>query len=188
MSIDAGNFRAWFEDVLASLYKQHDAGFAIVMIAFPILERYLRQKVKLSPEADLTNDFFDKLCTILSELPIDKARDFWSVYRNGILHQVTFSPKTKKLKPLPCGALSHQVARLKVDAGGFFLNPVAFAKRVTEVVKADFSTFEGVGGGSSPPLPQVYDIPLAGLTAVSGVASTVTGYVLGTAAPPPWKS
>jgi hypothetical protein len=103
------------------------------------------------------------------------------------LHQVTFSPKTRKRTPLPPGALSHQVARLRIDAGCFFLNPVDFAQRVTEVVKKDFPTFEGVSGGSSPPLAQVYDIPLVGLTDVSGVAS-MPGYVLGTAAPPSRKS
>jgi hypothetical protein len=74
MSIDAANFRALFEDVLASLYKQRDAGFAIVMIAFPILERYLRQKVRLSPERDLTDDFFVKLCEIFPRATTRQAR------------------------------------------------------------------------------------------------------------------
>jgi hypothetical protein len=44
MSVHLENFRLWFVRVLEGLYQQREAGFAIMMISFPLLDRYLRQK------------------------------------------------------------------------------------------------------------------------------------------------
>lgn len=182
MSIDGQNFRSWFGDVLANLYENHHAGFAVVMVAFPILERYLRQKTNLTQEQSLSDAFYDELRVVFSELSSgDMARQFWSVYRNGILHQVTFSSKSRKQNPLPNGVLSYDVNRLTIDhRGNFFMNPVAFAKQVVEVVEANFSTFEGTGNSSAPPLPVVHRLPVAGNTEPSGAPV----YVLGTGVRP----
>jgi hypothetical protein len=61
MSDHLENFRSWFVQVLEQLYQQRAAGFAITMIAFPLLERYLRQKVGLTPENRLSPEFFAEL-------------------------------------------------------------------------------------------------------------------------------
>jgi hypothetical protein len=58
MSDSRENFDAWFVNVLESLYPRREAGFVILMIAFPLLERYLRQRVGLPAEDDrLTTNF-----------------------------------------------------------------------------------------------------------------------------------
>ena len=46
MATDRENFQAWFVKPLKKLYKNPDAGFPIMMIAFPLLERYLRRLKK----------------------------------------------------------------------------------------------------------------------------------------------
>jgi hypothetical protein len=175
LSVEVGNFRSWFVEVLTGLYEQPNAGFAILMIAFPILERYLRQKVRIASGVDLDDRAYDELARLFPELrDKDSARRVWHVFRHGILHQTTFSSRTKRGKALPAGVLSHEVARLEIDANGTLLvNAVDFSKRVIEIVEADFATYVGAGGGSALPLPTVSYIPARG----------PTGYVLGTAAP-----
>jgi hypothetical protein len=43
------DFELWFGRMLEDLYPNRDAGFVIVMTVFPLLERYLRQKLNLPP-------------------------------------------------------------------------------------------------------------------------------------------
>lgn len=33
------NFKAWYVEILRSLYPQREAGFVILFVAFPLLER-----------------------------------------------------------------------------------------------------------------------------------------------------
>ena len=35
-------FKQWYADVLDRMYPDRDAGFAIMLITIPILERYIR--------------------------------------------------------------------------------------------------------------------------------------------------
>jgi hypothetical protein len=145
------NFRAWFVDVLEQLYPIQTAGFAITMIALPLLERYLRQRANLTAEDDrLTPAFYRELLTLFPELETQtQAKDFWQVYRNGILHQVAFSQKTSAL---PAGALTHTDIGISITPeGDFRLNPADFAKRITAQILADFRAFEGLGS-SAPTL------------------------------------
>ena len=87
MSVNLEYFRSWFVRLLESLYPQTDAGFAITMIAFPRLERYLRQKVQLTPKDSLSSAFYDELYGLFPELQSAvKVSEFWQIYRNGILH------------------------------------------------------------------------------------------------------
>ena len=142
------NFRAWFVDVLERLYPIQTAGFAITMITLPLLERYLRQKANLSAEDDRLNAaFYAELLALFPELKSEsKAKEFWQVYRNGILHQVAFSQKTSAL---PAGVLSRHEAGISFAPGGeLVLNPVDFAKRITAQILAHFPTFEGVGSNA----------------------------------------
>jgi hypothetical protein len=159
--------------VLEQLYLQQGTGFAIVMIAFPLLERYLRQKAGLGtknlPQGSL---FYRQLFSLFPELKTqDKAFEFWQVYRNGLLHQVAFSTGTGR----PRGELSGDWPHISINAAGDFrLNPVDFAKRIIHQIEADFVTFEGVGS-VAPSLATVWAVPLDHTVAVvAATQATVT--------------
>jgi hypothetical protein len=138
------HFDSWFVNVLESLYEARDAGFVIMMTIFPLLERYLRQRSGIPGENDrLTDKFFDELRGIFPALgDADQARAFWQVYRNGLLHQGTFSQQVT----LYYGVASHDIPEtILIDktAGNFVVHPVRFAKQVLEQIGNDFSTYEG---------------------------------------------
>lgn len=67
---DIANFRSWFVDPLAKLYKETTTGFPVVMIAFPILERYLRQRLNIDAKVQLTpqTGFYRELFALLPAL------------------------------------------------------------------------------------------------------------------------
>jgi len=196
MSDNLENFRSWFVRVLEGLYPQPEAGFAIVMIAFPLLERYLRLKVNLAPNVVLNDSFFRELIRLFPQLdtPDTKiARDFWSVYRNGALHQVTFSSETKNRRPLPAGAFSGVPGLYVAPDGGFFLHPADFAKRVTQEIEADFATLEGAASGAPPlatpgaiPLDAavLQTVPVLSIHATTAPQAGLGGYIWGTSAKP----
>ncbi len=158
MTTHHDNFRSWYVDTLEFLYPRREAGFPILMIVFPLLERYIRQKVGLPPQSQLTDKFYDELRNMFPELT-DKAtaEQFWQVYRNGLLHEVTISRQNRKGDQMPVGRVSHDRPRISVDPdGSFWIHPVDFAKRVTEVIEADFATFEGVVSASQLPSEKVH--------------------------------
>ena len=68
MSTHRANFDAWYKEVLDLLYPRRDAGFAILLVAFPLLERYLRQKTGLTSDQNLSDAFFDGE-ELLADLP-----------------------------------------------------------------------------------------------------------------------
>jgi hypothetical protein len=151
------HFRAWYVKTLESLYPVRDAGIAILMISTPLLERYLRQKNKRTPDDQLNDACMDTLRSIFSVLP-DRAAAwrFWQIYRNGFLHQATLSLRTRAGTALPSSELTHDIAQpLAVRAdGSFVLQPVLFSRRVVETIEGDFATFVGAGT-PAPRLPEV---------------------------------
>lgn len=151
------NFRSWYKSVLTRLYPDRDAGFVILMTAFPLLERYLRQKVKLGNKAALDDKFFNQLVNFFPALlSKDNAKNFWQVYRNGLLHEVTLSTENRKGTGMPTGWLSHDRPSIEIEQDGSFLvNPVDFTERVLAIIEADFSTFETNILPSVDPLPTV---------------------------------
>ncbi len=117
----------------------------MMMIAFPLLERYLRQRIGLTIQVQLNDAFYDELIHLFPELK-DKAtaKQFWQVYRNGLLHEVTMSLQDRSRNPMPVGSLSHDVPGLSRETdGSFFVQPIDFAKRVVQIIEGDFATFEG---------------------------------------------
>lgn len=142
------NFKLWYTRILKSLYDDTNAGFVILMIAFPLLERYLREKSGVYQE-DLSKKFYDELCKIFPALKTDRiAKDFWQVYRNGLLHQAALSEKTKWGRTMPKAWLtSEDIEQIKFDENKktFWINPNGFAQKVVEVIEKDFQTFEGQG-------------------------------------------
>ena len=151
------NFKAWYADILTSLYPRREAGFAILMIAFPLLERYLRQKLQLPAQATLNNSFYDELIQLFPQLQ-DRttAKKFWHVYRNGILHEVTLSKINRRGNLMPVGSLSHNNAIVSIESDGrFFIHPVLFSQHVVQTIENDFTVFERT---DTSPLPKAKEI------------------------------
>jgi hypothetical protein len=149
------NFKSWYIATLERLYPHRDAGFAILMIAFPLLERYLRKKVKLSPNDNLSDLFYAELALLFPVLSNNStAKDFWQVYRNGLLHEVTLSQENRRGNEMPVGWVSHDKPMVSIEDRSFWIHPVDFTIKVIETIQNDFKTFEGVEGSISQ-LPRV---------------------------------
>jgi hypothetical protein len=147
MSQHFDDFKRWFSDIVAGLYPNDHAGFAILMITIPVLERYLRQKSGIY-EKELNTSFYDELRRVFPTLPDnDAAKQFYHIYRNGLLHQVTLSQRNWRDQPMPKASVSRDYPQaLKIDASGSFLvHPVKFAEKVIQTIEDDFTTFEGRG-------------------------------------------
>jgi len=156
------NFEAWFGSQLAALAGNRHAGFVVTMVAFPLLERYLKQSSRAEPNSE---PFNDALLRVLPELQTrSNANLFWSIYRHGLLHNVALSKETH--------GLSHNKPTVEIWPNGqVWLNPDLFAERVLGVIRSDFGTFEkGVS------LPTVSALP------VQGIPGAYTPY-LGTGMP-----
>lgn len=153
------NFNSWFKDILATLYSNREAGFVILMVVFPLLERYLREKSGVH-EDSLNDSFYNELCRLFPLNTKETASQFWQVYRNGLLHQVTLSQRSRKGIQMPDGWVSSDVDILSIDNNGnFWVHPAKFAQRVVQAIEDDFATFEG-GHSANHPLPKVYQFNL----------------------------
>lgn len=155
MNENFDNFSSWYKAILEHLYPCRNAGFAILMIAFPLLERYLRKKFKLSPKDNLSDSCYAELALIFPVLSnASTAREFWQVYRNGLLHEVTLSQQNRNEKEMPVGRVSHDKPMITFKDGSFWIHPVDFTKKVIETIQNDFKTFEGLEDSQSQ-LPMV---------------------------------
>ncbi len=145
MVTDFENFKSWYADPLLTLYPDRNLGFVILMVAFPLLERYLRHKSGLTHKDNLNDGFMDELCKMFPD-SLDNctvAKEFWSIYRNGILHQVTLSRVNPKGTVMRDGGLSHDIdSAISVESGNFLVHPVHFSKEVLHKIENDFATFE----------------------------------------------
>ena len=158
MSHNRENFRLWYSRILEELYRDGNAGFAILIIALPLLERYLREKSGVHEAVQLDTRFYSALRQIFPALQDDvTATHFWHIYRNGLLHQVTLSQSRGRVS-MPDAWVSSKVAAVTVDQNGdFWVHPAKLAKIVVDTIEADFTTFEG-GSSISHPFPVVHAI------------------------------
>lgn len=149
---DRRNFEDWFGVNLERMIADTNAGFICAMVAFPLIERYLRRASKSEPG---TRAFNDALLLFLGELrTAENADRFWGVYRHGLLHTVELNRRGDWL--------SHETQIIVLNGDRFLMNPALFARRVLDTVRANFDKFALEG------LPQVADIPVA----VAGFATT----------------
>ena len=162
MKLHQGNFKAWYADVLEGLHADQRGGIAAFMITLPLLERYLRLKSGLKPKDRVDKpEFWENLRMMFPALPdAQAAKDFWSVFRHGFLHQATLSLETHGADELPGARLTHMVPDpLIVGAdGSFTVNPVSFSRAVVSAVEQDFRTFVG-DESKAPPLEKVGEQP-----------------------------
>src|SRR5437660_2215201 len=141
MAKNYDNFVKWFREPLNSIYGNPYAGFAILMISLPILERYLRQKSGVFEKKSLDDHFRQALLNMFPSLKdTDTARKFWEVYRHGLLHQATL-----KAGDMLLGVAVHGEAQeIEFDGHVFTVSPIKFSKKVVEAIEANFPTYEGV--------------------------------------------
>jgi hypothetical protein len=156
MASNKETFKLWFSDIIKYLAKNEGAGFSILMITFPLLERYLRSKSNLSAIDPLNSHFYDELLNSFPELN-NNAVKFWNVYRHGILHVATFSKQNRKRDEMPNGGVSRDIKEIiKIDSNGnFCVNPVQFAERVINIIENEFSIFEALGVSGIPNIATV---------------------------------
>lgn len=82
---------AWFIRPLEN-FSAEDA-FACLMMILPLIEKYLRFKLRINDEiTQLKFTKGGKLCKELGfflSISSDEAFQFWSIFRNGLLHRAT---------------------------------------------------------------------------------------------------
>jgi len=174
MKQDYDNFIKWFEEPLKYLYENDNAGFVILMVSLPLLERYLREKSGVH-EGKLNDSFYKRFAEIYPSLN-DRgiAKKFWQIYRNGLLHQATLSLKAKNGTIVLAAGVHGDAPEIKHEGYGadgevFTISPRKFSEKIVLTIKSDFATFEGTGSANHP-LPQI--LPETGVSGWSGKKPT----------------
>ena len=153
MTFTKDDFRNWFREPLETLFPKEHAGFPIMMITIPLLERYLRSKSRIFEASSLSQPFYDKFKEMFPVFNghLDSEKRFWQVFRHGIMHQATLSLKNTPHIQMPgFGWLSGEVEMLEIKNGDLWVNPVSFSKHVLETIENDFDIFLSVGANSHP--------------------------------------
>jgi len=167
--MDKPRFIAWFVEPLEKLYEMK-AGFPILLISFPILERYLRE-VSGCAEKNLSDSFHYCFIERFQEIEsVDQSRQFWKVYRHGLVHQLTFSLQLFKGEKIPpaCITFDQDEAIQVLDEGELSINPIAFSKKIiTEIIR----NFEKMEGMHSPNHPTPFVFTQQNIENITGTAS-----------------
>lgn len=152
------DFGRWIRDPVRRLLKQKHAGFALAMISFPVLERLLRGKSGVAGNPlkdDYSARFYLALTDCFPELRDPPsgtfrhvAQVFWNGFRNGILHQATFSTKqiTVKRNQQPSAWCVFQLktgVAIKVSYSKRIIavDPFAFSEVVLSLIESDFESY-----------------------------------------------
>ena len=142
MKQDHDNFVKWFKEPLSRLYKDSHAGFAIVMLSLPILERYLREKSGVCEQRNLDDRFHQEFLNMFPSVnDMPTSRKFWEVYRHGLLHQATLKAHDTVLS----AAVHGGAAEIEFDGKVFTVSPIKFSEHVVNTIEGDFATYEGAG-------------------------------------------
>lgn len=167
MKSDRQLYTEWFADVLEELYLMK-AGFPIMLVVLPILERYLREKSGVG-EGRLGKEFYSELIEVFPVLTSNAiAKSFWHIYRNGLLHQLTFSRQNSKKKEMPSACITFdQDSALRIlDSNRFSVNPISFSQRVNEEILRNFDHMKSRESPSHP-WAHVFHSEQDGLTGTS---------------------
>jgi hypothetical protein len=156
-------FDNWFAEPLALLNTQPHGAFAVLMLALPLTERYLREKSGCR-EGDLDDRFYTEFVKLFPTVANDLAKKFWHCYRNGLLHQATFSRQNRKGVIMPQAWISSRLpitpAIINYDPANdvFVLLPKEFSEEIVRVIRADFHAFLGSGSPNHPPAKVEYPL------------------------------
>lgn len=148
MNDNRTNFAKWFKGPILKLQRDSETGFILVMISLALLERYLRQKSGLG-EGRVNAKFLNELTDLFPMLKSDPllAQKFWSVSRNGLMHQATFRSVWGGNKVTM--GLHENAPMIEHQKDGhddiFMISPKEFSRRVLQTIEDDFPTFEASG-------------------------------------------
>jgi len=157
-------FENRFVEPLTLLNAQQHGAFAVLMIALPLTERYLREKSGCHEKPKLDDRFYTEFVKLFPELTMDLARKFWHCYRNGLLHQATFSGQNSQGVIMPQAWISSMLPGISStinydDANDVFvLLPKEYSEEIVRVIRADFQTFLGSGSPNHPPAKIEYPL------------------------------
>jgi hypothetical protein len=163
--VTSADFDLWFAKHIDHLNADPHGGFAVLMIAIPLLERYLREKSG-SHEGNLSTAFYVEFSKLFPTVPSTVVDQFWHCYRNGLLHQATFSKKPHKSRPAPGiwitsrSAAHPDIINFDSTQNVFHLLPKEFTEKVVATIRSDFATYQAPGSPSHPP-PTVRPAPPA---------------------------
>ena len=149
------DFKDCFVAPVARLLPEKHSGLPLLMIAFPLIDRYLRQKSGVR-EKNLRGargeSFWQELLAVFPALKTPKnAETFWDVYRHGIVHQATFSHKEKTGVKIGDAWLSDENEPIViVSPCKFHVDPRKFASAVLQIIEKDFLTFLGLDSVNHP--------------------------------------
>ena len=142
MKDNHNNFVRWFEEPLSNLYKNPHAGFAILILSLPILERYLREKSGVCEQPNLDARFHQEFLNMFPSVnDMPTSRKFWQVYRHGLLHQATLKAHDTVLS----AAVHGGAAEIEFDGKVFTVSLIKFSEHVVDTREGDFATYEGAG-------------------------------------------
>jgi hypothetical protein len=149
MTTNQQDFQRWFKRPLEELYKNPDAGFIILMVTLPLLERYLRQRSGVGHGELRGSTFYRELLKLFPALPDESAAmAFWEVYRHGLLHQASGKLVSKKAGNFEEVSIHNNdtwpIIAFDYGAKGkiFQVHSVMFSKHVIASIEADFVSFE----------------------------------------------
>jgi len=145
-------FRQRFKEPIELLITREHTGFALMMIALPLLERLLRGRSHSKDVRGLSELFHRELLDVFPALEdVKGAKAFWQSFRHGILHQATFSLKRPGHKEQDFSGIigfeqlsGPAVALRRSDNPEHIVcmvDPVAFAREVLAEVESDLETF-----------------------------------------------
>lgn len=152
-------YNLWIKSPLELLCKEEHTDFAILLIALPTLERYLREKSGNGEQVSLRPAFFAEFGKLFPKPQTNTDREaFWKLFRHGLAHQVMLNTSHGVSASLERNGLC-----LDYDPSSklFKVNAPAFARKVMNTVESDFPTFEATSGSPNHFFSQV----LAGVKA-----------------------
>lgn len=150
------DFEKWFEQPIQAMNADQHGGFAVLMLTLPLAERYFRSKTGVG-DGNLNASFHIAFANSFG-LTQSQSEEFWQVYRNGLLHQATFSRQNRKGTIMPAGwimgndgtfagIINYDSARKE-----FVLDPKEFSHEIIKIIRGDFSAFDSPADVKHPPL------------------------------------
>jgi len=140
------NFKKWFVGTIDLLCKEEFAGIPLLMISFPLFERYAEA---------INKNIFQAFCEDFRLHNKKEAIIVWKTFRNGILHSASFNTEVdlieydeyKSIELInQCGVKDDiskevQIEQDKAGQWSVFISPVKFARKVIKLVLNNFEMF-----------------------------------------------